>query len=148
MGPIDVMQIETLHHADKQKTEAYIIDLLSWLNYLVSRSKASPNGGGAIRPSIRSPVGSPSKEPNQQPVAKDTSESPTLSSANQELLEDVKCKSQGQGLSNTCDSLLKENNVEKFDDNELAQTEAHLSSNTLVHLGLGSEKSLDVIDRV
>ncbi|GER36226.1 hypothetical protein STAS_12557, partial [Striga asiatica] len=35
--PLDIMQIETLHHADKQKTEAYIIDLLLWLNYLVSR---------------------------------------------------------------------------------------------------------------
>ncbi|KZV19034.1 hypothetical protein F511_08462 [Dorcoceras hygrometricum] len=41
-SPIDVMTIETLQHADRQKTEAYIVDLLLWLNYLVSRSKSRP----------------------------------------------------------------------------------------------------------
>ncbi|KAK6128422.1 hypothetical protein DH2020_037834 [Rehmannia glutinosa] len=50
-GPIDIMQIQTLHHADKKKTEAYIIDLLTWLTYLVSRSKVSANGRGVVRPS-------------------------------------------------------------------------------------------------
>lgn len=48
------MQIETLHHADKQKTEGYILDLLAWLNYLVSRSKATADGGGAAIQSIGS----------------------------------------------------------------------------------------------
>ncbi|KAI3451648.1 hypothetical protein Pfo_008313 [Paulownia fortunei] len=148
VGPIDVMQIETLHHADKQKTEAYILDLLAWLNYLVSRSKASANEGGAVRPSIRSPVRSPSKEADQQPITKDTSTSRNLSSANQELLQDVNCKIQGQGLSNTCDSGLEASNAEKVDNTELAPTEAHSSNNTFIHLGLGSEKSLDVTDRV
>ncbi|KAI3462453.1 hypothetical protein Pfo_019116 [Paulownia fortunei] len=85
-GPIDFMQIETLHHADRQKTEAYIIDLLIWLNLLVSRSKASANGGGVVRPSVR-PVGSPHKEADQQSITKDTiSTLPSLSRANQELL--------------------------------------------------------------
>ncbi|KAL7141869.1 hypothetical protein ABFS83_08G083200 [Erythranthe nasuta] len=51
VGPIDIMQIETLHHADKQKTEAYVIDLLSWLNYLVNRSKPVAKKGGAVKPS-------------------------------------------------------------------------------------------------
>ncbi|XP_073282785.1 protein PSK SIMULATOR 1-like [Primulina huaijiensis] len=41
-APIDVMKIETLQHADRQKTETYILDLLLWLNYLVSRSKSRP----------------------------------------------------------------------------------------------------------
>ncbi|CAA2993212.1 Hypothetical predicted protein [Olea europaea subsp. europaea] len=31
VAPIDIMQIETLHHADRQKTEAYILELLLWL---------------------------------------------------------------------------------------------------------------------
>lgn len=53
-GPLDIMQIETLHHADKQKTEGYILDLLAWLNYLVSRSKATADGGGAAIQSIGS----------------------------------------------------------------------------------------------
>ncbi|GFQ03671.1 F-box protein at5g39450 [Phtheirospermum japonicum] len=42
-GSIDFMRVQTLHHADIKKTEAYIIDLLVWLNYLVNRSKISAN---------------------------------------------------------------------------------------------------------
>ncbi|EYU20568.1 hypothetical protein MIMGU_mgv1a019077mg, partial [Erythranthe guttata] len=57
VGPIDIMQIETLHHADKQKTEAYVIDLLSWLNYLVNRR----NGGTFTKKPYYSPTRSFSK---------------------------------------------------------------------------------------
>ncbi|KAL3640468.1 hypothetical protein CASFOL_015436 [Castilleja foliolosa] len=42
-GSIDFMRVQTLHYADIKKTEAYIIDLLVWLNYLVSRSKVNDN---------------------------------------------------------------------------------------------------------
>ncbi|KAG8383924.1 hypothetical protein BUALT_Bualt04G0064600 [Buddleja alternifolia] len=71
VGPNDVMQIETLHHADRHKTEAYILNLLLWLNYLVTRSKAhSANRGALLRPS---PVRSPCKEADKkQPVTKST----------------------------------------------------------------------------
>ncbi|XP_073018551.1 protein PSK SIMULATOR 1-like isoform X3 [Primulina eburnea] len=44
VGAIDVMQMETLHHADRQKTEAYILELLLWLDYLVNQSKSSKAG--------------------------------------------------------------------------------------------------------
>lgn len=37
----DVIRIETLYHADKVKTEAYITDQLVWLHYLVSQSRIS-----------------------------------------------------------------------------------------------------------
>lgn len=74
-GPMDIMQIETLHHADKQKTEAYILDLLAWLNYLASRSKAAPKGVGAVRP-LNKPaaVRSPPKTTDQPSAAIDTSQ--------------------------------------------------------------------------
>ncbi|XP_057770138.1 protein PSK SIMULATOR 1-like [Salvia miltiorrhiza] len=74
-GPIDIMQIETLHHADKQKTEAYILDLLAWLNYLASLSKAALKGEGAVRPSVRPAVRSPPNRADEQSAAKDTSQS-------------------------------------------------------------------------
>ncbi|XP_021733309.1 uncharacterized protein LOC110700128 [Chenopodium quinoa] len=37
----DVIRIETLYHADKVKTEAYITDQLVWLHHLVSQSRIS-----------------------------------------------------------------------------------------------------------
>ncbi|PIN17977.1 hypothetical protein CDL12_09361 [Handroanthus impetiginosus] len=100
--PINVMQIETLHHADKQKTESYILDLLAWLNYLVSRSKARTKGGGAVRPSVRSPI----RENNdhQQTTTEDTSTSTTLS--------------QDEQSSSTLDSDHQESNAEKLDSSE------------------------------
>ncbi|KAG6396273.1 hypothetical protein SASPL_142420 [Salvia splendens] len=74
-GPMDIMQIETLHHADKQKTEAYILDLLAWLNYLASCSKAAPKGVGVVRP-LNKPaaVRSPPKTTDQPSAANDTSQ--------------------------------------------------------------------------
>ncbi|CAI0421902.1 unnamed protein product [Linum tenue] len=38
-GNNDFIRIESLHHADKEKTETYILELLLWLHHLVSKSK-------------------------------------------------------------------------------------------------------------
>ena len=35
----DVMRIETLHHADKDKVKNYILELLIWLHRLAIKSK-------------------------------------------------------------------------------------------------------------
>ncbi|XP_062094506.1 protein PSK SIMULATOR 1-like [Humulus lupulus] len=36
----EIMRIETLHHADKEKTESCILDMLLWLHHLASKSKS------------------------------------------------------------------------------------------------------------
>ncbi|XP_028965280.1 protein PSK SIMULATOR 1-like [Malus domestica] len=37
----DLLRIETLHHADKNRTEAYILELVVWLHHLVNQSRVS-----------------------------------------------------------------------------------------------------------
>ncbi|KAK3013161.1 hypothetical protein RJ639_009702 [Escallonia herrerae] len=66
-GLTDIIRIDTLHHADKQKTEAYILELMAWLNHLVSRSKVVDNGG-----SIRSPITVPTHQENNHLLTNET----------------------------------------------------------------------------
>ncbi|XP_073065429.1 protein PSK SIMULATOR 1-like isoform X1 [Primulina eburnea] len=82
-APIDVMKIETLQHADRQKTETYILDLLLWLNYLVSRSKSRPKAIGIAKIT-------PLKESEEQPIdmKNDSVSSPSLCKDDQELILD------------------------------------------------------------
>ncbi|KAM0990363.1 hypothetical protein ACFX2C_008892 [Malus domestica] len=40
-GQTDLLRIETLHHADKNRTDAYILELVVWLHHLVNQSRVS-----------------------------------------------------------------------------------------------------------
>ncbi|KAG2396688.1 uncharacterized protein HKW66_Vig0229630 [Vigna angularis] len=50
------MRVETFHHADKDKVEHYILELLVWLHHLVIKSKAGSDTG-KVRPTTKYPVG-------------------------------------------------------------------------------------------
>ncbi|KAG5563668.1 hypothetical protein RHGRI_000012 [Rhododendron griersonianum] len=71
-GPIDVIQIETFHYADKEKSEACIIEQLLWLNHLIKQTKVDANGGEKRMP-MRSPSHKTLGTKDQNPVPLATS---------------------------------------------------------------------------
>ena len=97
-GQTDLIRIETLHLANTERTEAYILDLVVWLHYLISHVKAG-NGG------IRSPIKSPTRFLTQKGVKvtltsnKPNSPSSMLTKEDQEMLRDVSSRKLTPGIS-------------------------------------------------
>lgn len=158
-GQTDLIRIETLHHADKEKTEAYILELVVWLHHLVSQSRTTINGG------IRSPVKSPIRSPNQKSIQlsthKPNSPSPMLTIEDQEMLRDVSKRKLTPGISKSQEfdtaktRLSKHHRLSKSSSHSpTSETKRELfsirrpSSVPVIDFDIDRIKALDVIDRV
>ncbi|XP_062231451.1 protein PSK SIMULATOR 1-like [Phragmites australis] len=135
-GQMELTQIETLYHAEKEETEAVIFDLVVWLHHLISKSR-NANGG------VRSPIKSPVSSPTQKGIAvtllpcKMNNSSPILTQEDHDMLRDVKYRKFSPGISKS----------QEFDTKSRHNKQSRLSKSNSHSPASGNRKDLLFVRR-
>ncbi|KAF7840173.1 DUF668 family protein [Senna tora] len=154
--PTDILQIETFHHAEKDKVEKHILELLLWLQRLVIKSKAGGIDDSGARSTIKSPVGTALQKTDQIPI---NTHLTLLTIDEQNMLKHVSKKIWIRGISKSLDfdsvkAKLRENSkltkswsLSSSRSKDFAFTRIS-SKLPVIDFGINKERALDVIDRL
>ncbi|KAL5555130.1 hypothetical protein UlMin_037366 [Ulmus minor] len=156
----DVIRIETLHHADRDKTDLCVLEMLLWLHHLVTKTKSStnPEGISSTLPTTSTPLPKANQEPKDMHV---THQSSTLTPEDEDMLQRVTKKQRVPRISKSQDFDAEKISLRKR--RSLARSSSHspgrrskevLPLNRLdsglrgIDFGIDKKKVLDIMDRL
>lgn len=125
-GVLEITRIETLHHADKSRTEDYILELLLWLNLMTKQIQAI-----ATRAGLASPIKSSKQVSSWQKCVQPTltpvnHSSPTRSAEDKRKLRDVSNRKHTLGPSKS--QKFESTKVELVKHDRLSKSSGHAST--------------------
>lgn len=104
-GPNNLIRLQTLYHADKQKTDLYILELVTWLHRLIGLARQRDHGFRLLpvrSPTHKGPVFQ-SKMPESPPLKSTTTSILQLSQEDRDLLNEVTRRRWIRGVSKSQD---------------------------------------------
>lgn len=160
-GHTTMLRVETFYHAHKEKTDAYILDLIVWLHHFINISRRGKNF------SSRSPIKSPVLSSSQNSVSSalpsksnpPNSSVPTsaLTQGEQEMLRQVELPKRSHRISKSQDfdmgrpKILKHSRLSKSCSStptSMSKTESRKTLFPVIDFDINRIKALDIIDRV